>query len=287
MKRNNLTESREEKVLDLEKSFLIHGSKNSSNNWSTAVESYLEVSTKGFNKEGEKKFYLSHECRSEDIAFSQVEGERTIFKNRLTGGGGEWLTITYDEKFYAYRSPSSLIGKTFFLDLEKEQVFTKVGDTHYEPGLPGTEENWISQARTYHSKITRYSYKELHELLSKQEINPRNVFCILKYEDQESDVECIFPARYINYKNKRNAPESPSYIQVISGYTLIWVEQTPIVGYLAAATPTDGTSDSIIECISSVYRDVGSCMAPEYKRVTVLKGDVNFFSYEKNINYGK
>ena len=282
MKRNSPSKGPEEKVLDLEKSYLVHGSENNENNWTTAIESFLKTNSNPINEGGEKKFYLSHECRSEDIAFSNAEGENTIFKNRLTGRGGEWLTITYDEKFYAYRSPSALIGKSLFSDLEQEQVFTKVGNGHYKPGPPCTEKDWTSKPHTFYSSIKKYSYKELHQLLLKHEINPRDIFCILKYEDQQSEVECIFPARYINYKNKRSKSGCVSYIQIISGYTLIWAEQMPIVGYLAAAVPTENPSDSVIECMSSVYRDVGTCMAPEYKHITELKGNVDFFSYSKN-----
>ena len=189
------------------------------------------------------------------------------------------MTITYDGKFYAYRSPSALIGKSLFSDLEHEQVFIRAGTSSYKPGLPGTEDNWISKPYTYYSEIKRYSHKKLHELLARHEINPRNIFCKLKYKDQQSEVECIFPARYINYKSKRSKSEYGGYIQIISGYTLIWAEQMPIVGYLAAAVQTENPSNTIIECVSSIYRDVGTCMAPEYRHVTVLEGNIEFFTY--------
>ena len=78
MKRNSPSKGPEEKILDLEKSYLVHGSENNENNWSTAIESFLKTNPKPINEGGEKKFYLSHECRSEDIAFSNAEGEHNF-----------------------------------------------------------------------------------------------------------------------------------------------------------------------------------------------------------------
>ena len=265
-------------IIDLRNSYIVNGRHDVENHWTTGVESYLKVK----NTALEKEFYLSHECRTEDVALSEsnYHEEKTIFKQRLTGGGGEWLTITQDDKFYSYTNPDTIYGKNVFQKLLENSLFIDIGGKVYAPNNPRSSTEWASQVFPRYSRIRSHRLDELNEMLNSRKANPRKLFCRLNYSTNGLTVTCIFPSRYVNYKNKtENLNSDKGYIQVISGYTMIWNNSSPLVGYLAVAVPVNANNPPIIECISKVYIEIGDTVTPCYQRVLTIDGNIDFFSY--------
>ncbi|HER25501.1 MAG TPA: hypothetical protein ENI69_00150 [Rhodospirillales bacterium] len=211
------------------------------NSWTTEIQCVLVERQNGV----EKNYYLSQECRKENLPFStgSLGGLDCIFQ---TDSCHEFLTYTSDGRFYEL--------------INYESVFPTVMREHYGAVDLGdsfllketTKEGWCSEVLCSERKIKVLTFSDALKALTTRDVPIRKLFLCVTWEDGGCEYRLYAPCRYVNYSNP--GYEKREYIQPISGYVLAPVSKGVYDrGYIACATSPG--KDNIVEFVSTKFED--------------------------------
>lgn len=258
---------------DLLDGYVVNGL-DSPNCWITSIQSVL-VS-------GDDCYYLSQECRSENIHYLGERGPG-IFSNILNQSvlsQAEFLTVSHAGLFYHFPQ----LKEEVFLQGDK-QVHDYIRENGVFFGerklfLPmDSKPGWTSQACCEQRKVRILPYDEVYEMCTNRSLRINKIFLKFEYlEPIDNKYVAIYSSmRYINFSN---LSVDNKYLQGINGSVLLKIEGTLMHAYMAAAFNSEG--DSHIEFIVPTFDYVpgkSDDIHRDYTTVFIIAGQCSFYQY--------
>lgn len=237
---------------DLENGFIVNAI-SAPNCWTTEIQSVLVAEDTG------ERWYLSHECRQENVILAAVSTDRTMLQSE---NPYEFLTFTHNNRFYQIGSmdaPTTLPGM----------------DGRQPPGMPTPHgsPNWASSPHCEDRPIRLLAFDEVLDGLRRRSLPPRALFLRLGLLHDGRRYTLYSPSHYVNFAN--DAVEQPAYVQPISGLVLMPGGDSVTYGYIVAAL--DGSGTRRVEFVAARYVDVYRWVAERegIKPLAVMLGDLS------------
>ncbi|ABM76803.1 hypothetical protein [Prochlorococcus marinus] len=258
---------------DLLDGYVVNGL-DSPNSWITSIQSVL-IS-------GDDCYYLSQECRSENIhylgerdpgIFCSIPNQSVLFQV-------EFLSVSHAGLFYHF---PQLKAETF---LQSNEL---VHDAIRENGvffgerklfLPMVSKSgWTSQAFCEQREVRILAFDEVYEMCTNRCLRINEIFLKFEYlEPTENKHVALYSSmRYINFSN---LSVENKYLQGINGSVLLKIEGTLVHAYMAAAFNSEG--DSHIEFIVPTFDYApgkSDDIHRDYNTVFIIAGQCSFYQY--------
>ncbi|WP_156486156.1 hypothetical protein [Prochlorococcus sp. MIT 1306] len=258
---------------DLLDGYVVNGL-DSQNCWITSIQSVLTS--------GDDCYYLSQECRSENIHYLE-ERDPGIFCNILNQAvisEYEWLTVSHAGLFYNF---PQLTEDTFLQNNKQVHDFIREYGVFFGERklfLPVVSKTgWTSQAFCEQRQVRILAFDEVYEMCTNRCLRINKIFLKFEYlEPTENEHVALYSSmRYINFSN---LSVENKYLQGINGSVLFKIQGTLVHAYMAAAFNSEG--DSHIEFIVPTFDYApgkSDDIHRDYTTVFVIAGQCSFYQY--------
>lgn len=204
------------------------------NLWTTEIQSVLEEERDGKTETR----YLSHQCRRENVPFSDgyLGDTDQIFQ---TTECSEFLTFTHNGYFHQLPDADTAVPAA-----DIEGLMPEWNGGQFFPN-PVTWPNWTSEVACGTVPIRAFEFDEAFNGLVHRALPLRKLFLRVEWSDGDTRYRLYCPCRYVNYANPKTTDRR--YVQPISGYVLVPLEGVLCRGYVACAMNDSG--ETIIETL--------------------------------------
>lgn len=256
------------------------------NSWTTEIQSVLKCGS-GASAE---VYYLSHECRFENVPFSKgyLGGKGEVFQKAKPF---EFLTCSRDGKFHQLVVMDFMYKNELFGDFTGVDVFCV---DHLSPP------SGVSRVECADRPVAYYDHDAVFELLDGNGVSMRDLFVEVSWTQEDgADYVLHAPSRYINFGaaeggghfiqpiigqvlyRDHNGAFFPAYVGAASdGADWIVEFATPQYRNAYAMTLNNYGTEELLEKLKPMFMDQIPLVVRTMDRVLPVDGRFRVFSYD-------